>query len=244
MQLALSTIVALSLTLAAQGAINDSCELKGVVGSCMSTSACIESGGVHVTDFCVDDPANVQCCTPRDAAPAAEEDVTALACAGRNINAKTIAEIKVSEGFVPNVYKDPVGYPTVGYGHLCKSKGCSEVPYSFPLSEAEGTALLKQDAKTFQNCISTQLKDSVKLNANQYGALISWAYNVGCGNTASSNLIKRLNAGGNPNTVASEELPKWRLAGGVVLPGLVARRKREVALFKTATTAAGHPPSC
>jgi lysozyme len=112
------------------------------------------------------------------------------------------------------------------------------------LSKAEGEALLKKDLKTFQNCISSQIKDSIKLNANQYGALVSWAFNVGCGNSKSSTLIKRLNAGDKPNTVATEELPKWRLAGGQVLPGLVARRKREIALFKTATTAAGHPPSC
>jgi len=38
----------------------------------------------------------------------------------------------------------------------------------------------------------------VTLNANQYGALCSWAFNEGCGNVGSSTLISRLNAGEDP----------------------------------------------
>lgn len=74
------------------------------------------------------------------------------------------------------------------------------------------------------------------LNANQYGALVSWAFNVGCGNTGSSTLISRLNNGEEPNTVAAEELPKWNKASGQVLPGLTRRRAAEVDLFKIATS--------
>lgn len=59
---------------------------------------------------------------------------------------------------------------------------------------------------------------------------------MGCGAVKSSTLLKRLNAGENPNTVAAEELPKWKNAGGVELPGLVRRRAAEVALAKTATS--------
>jgi GH24 family phage-related lysozyme (muramidase) len=160
------------------------------------------------------------------------------------VSAATLDLIKTWEGFVARPAPDPIGLPTVGYGHLCKSNGCSEVPYSFPLTTTTATALLKTDVKTFQNCISKDIKDSVKLNANQYGALVSWAFNVGCGNTASSDLISRLNAGQAPNTVASEELPRWNKAGGQVLQGLVNRRAAEVKFFKTASSAAGHPPSC
>jgi len=67
---------------------------------------------------------------------------------------------------------------------------------------------------------------------------------VGCGNAASSNLIARLNKGEHPDTVAAQELPKWDLAGGKVLPGLVKRRAAEVKLFKTASTKIVHPASC
>ncbi|KAF8148215.1 lysozyme-like domain-containing protein [Crassisporium funariophilum] len=138
---------------------------------------------------------------------------------------------------------DPIGLPTVGYGHLCKSTNCAEVPFLFPLTQAQATTLLNTDLKTFTSCISRDVVDSVRLNSNQYGALTSWAFNVGCGNSGSSTLIARLNAGENPNTVAEQELPKWNLAGGQVLPGLVRRRAAEVVLFKTASSVISHP-SC
>ena len=91
-------------------------------------------------------------------------------------------------------------------------------------------------AQIAQNCITLQTASSVTLNANQYGALVSWAFNVGCGNSESSSLISRLNAGEDPNTVAAEELPKWKFSGGVELPGLVRRRAAEVDLHRTATS--------
>jgi hypothetical protein len=43
------------------------------------------------------------------------------------------------------------------------------VPYSFPLTDATATKLMQSDIKTFTKCISDYLKDSVKLNDNQYG---------------------------------------------------------------------------
>jgi lysozyme len=64
---------------------------------------------------------------------------------------------------------------------------------------------------------------------------------VGCGNSGSSTLIKRLNQGDAPNTVAAEELPKWNRGSNGVLPGLTRRRKAEVELFKTATSEKGIP---
>lgn len=95
----------------------------------------------------------------------------------------------------------------------------------------------------FQNCITLDTTSNVVLNANQYGALVSWAFNVGCGATGSSTLIARLNNGEAPNTVAAEELPKWNKGGGQVLPGLTRRRAEEVELHRTATSV-GALPAC
>jgi lysozyme len=83
----------------------------------------------------------------------------------------------------------------------------------------------------------------VVLNANQYGALVSWTFNVGPANVESSTLLRRLNAGETPNTVIAEELPKWNKAGGQVLAGLVRRRAAEVSLAQT-STGAGALPAC
>lgn len=160
------------------------------------------------------------------------------------MNAATISLIKEFEGFVARPEPDPIGLPTVGYGHLCQTTGCAEVPYPFPLTTTTASALLTSDLRTYQNCIARDIADSVRLNANQYGALVSWAFNVGCGNSESSTLVRRLNNGENPNTVAEEELPKWNKAGGQVLPGLVRRRAAEVTLFKTASSVIAHPPPC
>jgi GH24 family phage-related lysozyme (muramidase) len=95
--------------------------------------------------------------------------------------------------------------------------------------------------QTYENCISGDIHSSVRLNDNQYGALVSWAFNEGCGNVGSSTLIKRLNAGEKPDTVAAQELPKWNKAGGKVLPGLTRRRAAEVTLFKKSSSTIAHP---
>lgn len=88
------------------------------------------------------------------------------------------------------------------------------------------------------------VSSSVTLNLNQYGALVSWAFNMGCGATKTSTLIKRLNRGENVNKVLSAELPKWVYAGGKKLPGLVRRRNAEIALAKKKTTAKALPNKC
>lgn len=152
--------------------------------------------------------------------------------------------VKNFEGFVPKVYNDPIGLPTVGYGHLCKQPKCAEVPFPIPLTEAHATNLLRSDMRSAEECVSSAIADSISLNENQYGALVSWAFNVGCGNVRSSGLIRRLNAGEDPNAVAREELPKWRKAGGKPSNGLILRRGKEVAFFQVPSSVVAHPPSC
>lgn len=68
-------------------------------------------------------------------------------CTGPNVNAATVALIKEFEGFVASPAPDPIGLPTVGYGHLCQTSGCSEVPYSFPLTTSTASQLLNSDLK-------------------------------------------------------------------------------------------------
>ncbi|KAI3319328.1 lysozyme [Xylariaceae sp. AK1471] len=162
--------------------------------------------------------------------------MTEAACTGPAVNQATIDLISGFEGFSADVYDDPTGNPTVGYGHLCQQSGCSEIPYPLPLSEADGKNLLADDVISPQNCITMQTAESVVLNANEYGALVSWAFNVGCGNSGSSTLISRLNNGEDPQTVIADELPQWNKSGGQVLPGLVRRRAAEVDLANTPTS--------
>ncbi|KAM7199933.1 Lysozyme-like domain containing protein [Rhypophila sp. PSN 637] len=165
-------------------------------------------------------------------------------CTGPPANDATINLVKSFEGWVPDIYPDPDGHATVGYGHLCADPQCSDVSYPIPLSEEDGELLLREDITIAQQCITLQTAGPVTLNDNQFGALVSWAFNVGCGNVASSTLIARLNAGEDPNTVASEELPRWKYGDGGVLPGLVRRRAAEVDLFKTPSDVPALPVGC
>ncbi|KAJ1951625.1 hypothetical protein FBU59_000030 [Linderina macrospora] len=159
----------------------------------------------------------------------------------KNVNSATLEMVKDFEGFESSPAPDPIGLPTVGYGHLCETKGCGEVTYSFPLTESTALSLLKDDLPKYSICLAGYLKSSVALNDNQWGALTSWVFNVGCGNAKSSTLVSRLNAGEDPNKVVSDELPQWRLAGGKVFSGLVRRRAAEVKLFTTPSSSQAFP---
>ncbi|KAL2167249.1 hypothetical protein VTG60DRAFT_1477 [Thermothelomyces hinnuleus] len=165
-------------------------------------------------------------------------------CAAPKSNAATVDLIAKSEGFRSKIYTDATGHATVGYGHMCTKAKCAEVKYKIPLSTADGKKLLAEDMRKFEKCITNMLNSKAVLNYNQFGALVSWSFNVGCGAAQSSQLIKRLNKGEDVNKVLSEELPKWVHGGGKVLPGLVTRRKNEVALAKKSGSSKALPVKC
>jgi lysozyme len=66
---------------------------------------------------------------------------------------------------------------------------------------------------------------------NQFGALVSFAYNVGLNNLKNSTLLKLVNA--RKFESAAEEFLKWNKAAGKVLQGLTNRRQAERRLFLT-----------
>ncbi|KAJ2805845.1 hypothetical protein H4S07_003927 [Coemansia furcata] len=165
--------------------------------------------------------------------------VSAAGC--KSVNQGSIDLIEKYEGFVSRLSPDPIGLPTVGYGHLCKSKNCGEVPQKFPLTKASAEQLLRSDIVQFTNCLDAYISNRVRLNPNQWGALVSWAFNVGCANVKGSSLAKRFNKGENLNTVVEQELPKWNRAGGRVVKGLTKRRTAEIKLFKEGISGEAHP---
>ncbi|KAF9005213.1 lysozyme-like domain-containing protein [Cyathus striatus] len=172
-----------------------------------------------------------------------EPPASASSCAASapSINDATINLIKQFEGFVPSPAPDPINLPTVGFGHKCQKKDCAEVSFSFPLSQSTASLLLQSDSQKFTSCLNNLIDNTVTLNDNQFGALTAFAFNVGCGTVQSSTLLKRLNAGDDPNTVAAQELPKFNKAKGNVLAGLTRRRAAEVSLFQTPSSTVAHP---
>ncbi|KAL2831572.1 lysozyme-like domain-containing protein [Aspergillus pseudoustus] len=166
------------------------------------------------------------------------------ACIGPPVNSATLSLLKSFESFEPSVYDDGYGNPTIGYGHLCPDWSCADISFSQPLSEESASQLLWGDLVAYQDALINALADSVALNYSQYGALVSWTYNVGVGAMESSTLVSRLNDGGNVWLVANSELPQWIYADGEVSDGLVDRRKAEVKLFNTKSDVAALPVVC
>ena len=46
-----------------------------------------------------------------------------------------------------NLDTDATGHPTVGYGHLCSNRQCSDVKYEIPMSKSDGRRLLADDMR-------------------------------------------------------------------------------------------------
>ena len=69
--------------------------------------------------------------------------------------------------------------------------------------------------------------DTLQLNQNQFDALVSFTYNLGCGNL--ENIAAKINNDG--FEAATSSMKEYTHAGGKVLEGLVTRRKKEVEMF-------------
>ena len=132
--------------------------------------------------------------------------------------------IKTFEGFSANSYLCPARVWTMGYGHTGP-----EVKEGMRITEAEGQAILKKDLARFEKIVEDNVK--IKLNQNQFDALVSFVFNIGGDAFKKSTLLKRLNSKEDPNNVAKEELPRWNKGDGRVLEGLKRRRSAEVDLF-------------
>jgi lysozyme len=132
--------------------------------------------------------------------------------------------IKSFEGLRLESYLCPVGVWTIGYGHTG-----DDVSPEMKITEDRANKMLRRDLVKFEQGVDLLI--TVPLNQQQFDALVSFAFNCGLGSLEESTLRKRLNNKEDPNKVAQEELPKWVKGDGVVLPGLVERRKKEVELF-------------
>jgi len=144
------------------------------------------------------------------------------------INKKTIELIKKFEGFRSSPYLCSAGVPTIGYGNTFYPDGRKVALSDKSITEEQGQQMLMYIVQEFANKVSGCTK--VQLNNNQFGALVSFAYNVGVGNLQKSTLLKKVNANASDKSIRDEFL-KWNKAGGKVLTGLVKRRLAESELY-------------
>lgn len=135
--------------------------------------------------------------------------------------------IKTFEALRLSAYKCTAGIWTIGYGHIQNVKEGDEI------SKEKAEELLKIDVKIAENAVNELVK--VKLNQNQFDALVSFVFNVGRGslknNTGfiSSTMLKFLNAGHFP--LAAGQFDRWIYSGGKITNGLINRRAIEKKLF-------------
>lgn len=132
--------------------------------------------------------------------------------------------IKSKEGFEPVPKPDPIGIPTVGYGHVTHPWE----DFNEPLTEAKALDLLKKDLIPREQYIKCFVK--VPLTQGQFDALVSFVFNLGGEALKNSSLLRFLNAG--MYAAAAIQFLCWVHADHKVLPGLVARRTQERTMFE------------
>ena len=140
--------------------------------------------------------------------------------------------IKNQEGLRLNAYLCPAKVWTIGFGHTG-----SEVVKGLVITREQAEKYFNQDIAIHENNVSRLVK--VPLNQNQFDALVSFEYNVGYGQFASSTMLKLLNAG--KYNEAAAQFGRWvysttKQSDGtfktVALPGLIKRRRMEMEMFK------------
>lgn len=143
------------------------------------------------------------------------------------LSTEAVNLVKHFEGLKLTRYYCPSGKLTIGYGHTGKGTHKQKIT----ISEAE--KLLEQDLSVFQKVVTNNVK--VPLTNSQFGALVSFSFNVGEGAFKKSTVLKKLNSGN--YKLASQEMLRWtRDSRKRILPGLVRRRQAEVKLFLVETT--------
>ena len=139
-----------------------------------------------------------------------------------NISPAGITLIKEFEGLRLSAYQDSVGMWTIGYGHT------GGVREGKTITQEQADAFLRSDVAATVRAVDGMVK--VPLRQGQFDALVSFAYNLGSNALQNSSLLRLLNAGDYHG--ASGQFGRWIYAGGVVMPGLVRRRRAEQDLFE------------
>lgn len=139
-----------------------------------------------------------------------------------------IGLIEEFEGFSPTMYLDPVGLPTIGFGTLIDTKE-EEYLLTAVINREEAETLLMAELIPIEREIEKMVK---KVNQNQFDSLVSFCYNLGSGSLKRSTLLKKINLNPDDPTIR-KEFDRWVHAGGMILTGLVRRRKAEADLYFT-----------
>lgn len=141
---------------------------------------------------------------------------------------KAVDLIKQFEGFRANAYLCPANVPTIGYGAVTWGNG-QRVKLGEVVSMTTAEKLLMIDLEKRSKAL-----EGLKVNQNQFDALISFVYNLGVGAFKGSTLFRKVQQNPDDNTIR-QEFMKWNKArvGGKLmeLKGLTRRRDAEANLY-------------
>jgi lysozyme len=135
--------------------------------------------------------------------------------------------IKALEGYRPVGYlPTPHDVPTIGWG----STG-SDIKVGTRWTEAQCQARFDAYNNKLANQLTSAL-EGTKTTQHQFDAMFDLAYNIGIGHFLTSSVLRDHRAKNYAKT--SADFMMWIKQAGKVLGGLVARRKKEVAIYNTA----------
>jgi lysozyme len=137
------------------------------------------------------------------------------------LSAAGIDLIKRFEGLRLTSYQDSVGVWTIGYGSTLG------VHAGLSITQAQADSRLLSDLQNAVDCVNRKVGPA--LSDNQFAAMVSFVFNLGCAAFSGSTLLRLLNAG--EDAAAANEFLRWDHAGGQVLEGLLRRRQAERDLF-------------
>ena len=140
------------------------------------------------------------------------------------INAAGLELIKEFEQCRLVAYKPtPDDVWTCGYG---STDGVTETTV---WTAEEADAALERDVADAEECVEKHV--TALLNENEFSALVSLAFNIGCHAFGGSTLVRMLNEGDFDG--AEAQFKRWNKQAGRELAGLTRRREAERELFAT-----------
>ena len=106
----------------------------------------------------------------------------------RHLTDDGLALIERFEGFAPEIYVCPGGWPTIGYGHVVREN--ERERFADGIDETTAEELLRCDVGTAERAVLRLIR--VPLADGRFDALCSFAFNLGAGALQRSTLRRKV----------------------------------------------------
>lgn len=146
---------------------------------------------------------------------------------GMTVSEAGVDLVMQSEDCRVAVYRDAVGLPTAGCGHLVTD---GEYRVGQTLTEPEIRDLIVDDLSPTVECVNRGIKGS-KTTQGQFNAFVDLTFNIGCARFLRSTALKCHLKG--DAQCATTGIGLWNKAGGRVLSGLVRRRNADIEMYRS-----------